>query len=162
MEVHQIDEKNTGTNCEDCEHYKKLGEVCVIEHGKRFLWEFCKDFIPETKLPEYDELMRTVKLDMALERRKIREKKKKEIAMRKKEREMKRREKIRLKRSKIAKKIWKKRKNEEKGEEKRDRGESGRGRRTPAISSSTSKKAKDSSGAQPKIPRTASSAKATV
>jgi hypothetical protein len=113
MEI-QMNEQNSGTNCTDCERYKKLGEVCVIEHGKKFLWEYCKDFEPEVKLPEYDELMKTVKEDMALERSKIREKRKREIAIRRKEREKKRKEKLRLRRSRIAKKIWKERRKREK------------------------------------------------
>jgi hypothetical protein len=113
MEI-QMDQQNSATNCIDCERYKKLGEVCVIEHGKKFLWEYCKDFQPEVKLPQYEELMKTVKHDMAEERRKVREKKKKEIANRRKEREKKRLEKIRLKRSRIAKRIWKERRKKEK------------------------------------------------
>jgi hypothetical protein len=113
MEI-QLNEQNSGTNCVDCERYKKLGEVCVLEHGKKFLWEYCKDFEPEVKLPEYDELMKTVKQDMATERSRIREKKKKEIAVRRKEREKKRKEKLRLKRSRVAKKAWKERRKKEK------------------------------------------------
>ena len=109
----QVSEQNSRTNCVDCERYKKLGEVCVIEHGKKFLWEFCKDFQPEVKLPDYDELMKTVKQDMALERKKAIEKKKKQIQLRKKERTQVKREKLRLKRSKIAKKIWEKRKKQQ-------------------------------------------------
>ncbi len=69
----------------DCSRYKTLGEVCVIEHGKKFLWEFCRDFQPEVKLPEYDELMRTVKKQMAVEREKVRQKKKRERILRRKE-----------------------------------------------------------------------------
>ncbi|MHB1909960.1 MAG: hypothetical protein ACYCQJ_13975 [Nitrososphaerales archaeon] len=109
----QVSEKDSRTNCVDCERYKKLGEVCVIEHGKKFLWEFCKDFQPEVKLPDYNELMKTVKQDMALERKKAIEKKKKQIQLRKKERAELKREKLRLKRSKIAKKIWEKRKKQQ-------------------------------------------------
>jgi hypothetical protein len=118
MEI-QINEQNTGTNCVDCERYKKLGEVCVIEHGKKFLWEYCKDFETEVKLPEYEELMKTVKLDMAKERKKIIEKKKKEIAIRRKEREKKRKEKLSLKRSKIAKRLWRERRKKQKSSEER-------------------------------------------
>lgn len=106
----QLSEQNSGTNCIDCERYKKLGEVCVIEHGKKFLWEFCKDFQAEVKLPDYNDLMKTVKHDMAIERRKIIEKKKRQVDFRRKEREKVKKEKLRLKRSKIAKKVWERRK----------------------------------------------------
>lgn len=116
MEI-QLNERNSGTNCVDCERYKKLGEVCVLEHGKKFLWEYCKDFEPEVKLPEYDELMKTVKQDMATERSRIRQKKKKEIVVRRKEREKKKKEKLRLKRSRIAKKVWKERWKKEKSKD---------------------------------------------
>ena len=71
----------------DCARYKTLGEVCVIEHGKNFLWEFCRDFQPEVKLPDYNELMRTVKKEIALERKKAKEKKKRERAVRRREKE---------------------------------------------------------------------------
>ncbi len=71
----------------DCARYKTLGEVCVIEHGKKFLWEFCRDFQPEVKLPDYNELMRTVKKEIALERKKAKEKKKRERAVRRREKE---------------------------------------------------------------------------
>lgn len=67
-----------GTDCKDCERYRKLGDVCVIEHGKKFLWEFCRDFVPLVKLPDYNELMRTVRQEQALERQKTREKKQRE------------------------------------------------------------------------------------
>jgi hypothetical protein len=150
----QIEEQNSGTNCVDCERYKKLGEVCVIEHGKKFLWEYCKDFEHEVELPEYDELMRTVKQDMASERKRMREKKKKEIAIRKKEREQRKSEKLRLKRSKIAKKIW---------EERRKKEKVGKtiAQKAPDLRTKKSVERTDKS-VQPKIPKTASSAKATV
>ena len=57
----------------------------MIEHGKKFLWEFCKDFQPQVQLPEYDELMRSVRKDMALERKKQREKKEREKALKERE-----------------------------------------------------------------------------
>ena len=75
-----------GTNCVDCERYKKLGDVCVIEHGKKFLWEFCRDFVPKVVLPDYNDLMRTVKQDQALERQKIKERKERERKKKLKER----------------------------------------------------------------------------
>jgi hypothetical protein len=78
-------EGEQGTNCLDCEMYKKLGEVCVVEHGKRFLWEYCKDFRPEVKLSDYNELMRTVRKEIAIERKKNRQKKKRELALLKKD-----------------------------------------------------------------------------
>ena len=85
METGQGQNADAGTNCLDCDRYKALGEVCVIEHGKKFLWEFCKDFQPQVQLPEYDELMRSVRKDMALERKKQREKKEREKALKEKE-----------------------------------------------------------------------------
>lgn len=106
-------EQNSKTNCVDCERYSKLGEVCVLEHGKRFLWEFCKDFQSKVDLPEYDELMKTVKHDLAQERKKVREKKKKEIAQRRKEREKIKQERLKERRSRIAKKVWEKRRKEQ-------------------------------------------------
>lgn len=112
MEI-QLNEENSGTNCKSCGRYGKLGEVCVVEHGKKFLWEFCKDFEAEIKLPDYNELMQTIKLDMAAERKKIRDRKQKEIALRRKEREERRKEKLRLKRSRIAKRIWKERRKKQ-------------------------------------------------
>ena len=78
--------RDYGTNCVDCERYKKLGDVCVIEHGKKFLWEFCRDFVPKVVLPDYNDLMRTVKQDQALERQKVKEKKERERKKKLKER----------------------------------------------------------------------------
>jgi len=109
MEINVQSEKNSGTNCLDCERYRKLGDLCVLEHGKKFLWEYCKDFELAVELPDYGELMKSVKQDMAVERKKIREKKKKEVAQRRKAREQAKKEKLRLKRSLIAKKAWEKR-----------------------------------------------------
>ena len=109
MEINVQSEKNSGTNCLDCERYRKLGDLCVLEHGKKFLWEYCKDFELAVELPDYGELMKSVKQDMALERKKTREKKKKEVAQRRKAREQAKKEKLRLKRSLTAKKAWEKR-----------------------------------------------------
>jgi hypothetical protein len=81
----QITQENYGTDCMNCERYKKLGDVCVVEHGKKFLWEFCKDFEAEVLLPDYKELMSTVRKDLAAEKKKIQQKKKRERALRKKE-----------------------------------------------------------------------------
>ncbi|HKW04313.1 MAG TPA: hypothetical protein VJN71_03340 [Nitrososphaerales archaeon] len=89
MEIQETSGES-GTNCLECERYKTLGEVCVIEHGKKFLWEFCRDFQPEVKLPEYDELMRTVRKDIALQRVKEKQKKKRERALKQKELEQRR------------------------------------------------------------------------
>lgn len=80
-----IVEENTGTNCNDCERYKNLGDVCVIEHGKKFLWEYCKDFEPEVVLPDYKELMSTVRKDLAAERKKLVNRKKRERAIKRHE-----------------------------------------------------------------------------
>src|SRR5487761_1671078 len=99
LEIQETRPKDWGTNCVDCSRYKTLGEVCVIEHGKKFLWEFCRDFQPEVKLPEYDELMRTVKKEMAVEREKSRQKKKRERTLRRKELEEKRKAKKKAKRA---------------------------------------------------------------
>jgi hypothetical protein len=81
----QITEETSATDCRNCERYKKLGDVCVVEHGKKFLWEFCKDFEQEVLLPDYKELMTSVRKDLAAERKKIRKKKKKERAERKRQ-----------------------------------------------------------------------------
>lgn len=53
--------------------------------------------------------MKTVRQDMALERKKVREKKKREVVAKRKERDRIRKEKLSLKRSKIAKRVWEKR-----------------------------------------------------
>jgi hypothetical protein len=85
-----------GTNCKDCQRYPKLGDICLIEHGKKFQWEFCRDFDPVVVLPDYNELMRSVRADHALERKKAKEKKEKEKRRKLRERE----EKKELKRKK--------------------------------------------------------------
>jgi hypothetical protein len=108
----QSENNNNETNCVDCERYRKLGDLCVLEHGKKFLWEYCKDFQASVELPDYDELMKSVKQDLSSERKKIRERKKKEVAQRRKAREQAKKEKLRAKRSLIAKKVWEKRRNE--------------------------------------------------
>lgn len=90
-----------GTNCVDCERYKRLGDVCVIEHEKKFLWEFCRDFVPKVVLPDYHELMQTVKQDQALARQKAKEKKEREKKKREKEREAKREEKRKKRRARL-------------------------------------------------------------
>ena len=76
-----------GTSCADCEHYQKLGDICMIEHGKKFQWEYCRDFVPQVVLPDYKELMRSVRTDQALERRKEKDKREKEKRKKQKERE---------------------------------------------------------------------------
>ena len=67
-----------GTNCNDCERYRQLGDVCLVEHEKKFVWEYCRDFVPQVVLPDYKELMRSVRQDRALEKQKLREKKERE------------------------------------------------------------------------------------
>jgi len=67
-----------GTNCKDCDRYQKLGDICMIEHGKKFQWEYCRDFESKVVLPDYKELMRSVRADHALQRKKEKEKKDKE------------------------------------------------------------------------------------
>jgi hypothetical protein len=74
-----------GTNCRDCQRYQKLGDICMIEHGKKFQWEFCRDFEAMVVLPDYKELMRSVRADHALERKKLKEKKDKDKRRRQKE-----------------------------------------------------------------------------
>lgn len=107
LEIQEGPPKDWGTNCVDCARYKTLGEVCVIEHGKKFLWEFCRDFQAEVKLPEYDELMRTVKKEMAIERKKVRQKKKRERTLRQKELEENRKSKKKAKRAALKEKMAK-------------------------------------------------------
>jgi hypothetical protein len=58
----------------------------MIEHGKKFQWEYCRDFVPMVVLPDYKELMRSVRADHLLERKKAKEKKEKEKKQRQKER----------------------------------------------------------------------------
>jgi len=75
-----------GTDCRNCERYQKLGDVCVVEHGKKFLWEYCRDFVPQVVLPDYKDLMRSVRLDQALERKKLKDRKDRERRKKLKER----------------------------------------------------------------------------
>jgi hypothetical protein len=107
-------EVDYGTNCKSCERYEKLGDVCAVEHGKKFLWEFCRDFVQQVELPDYKELMKTVRQDMALERQKEREKKERERKRRLKEklaleeeRKKKRRARLRRKREREKMKLLK-------------------------------------------------------
>src|SRR5579864_6676001 len=94
-----------GTDCLNCDRYKKLGDVCLIEHGKKFTWEYCRDFDPQVVLPDYKDLMKSVRLDQALERKKLKEKKEKEKRKKLKERE----EREELKRKKRRARLRKKR-----------------------------------------------------
>jgi len=103
-----------GTNCKDCEHYRKLGDVCVVEHGKKFLWEYCRDFEPQVVLPDYRELMRSVRADQVLERKKekvkrVRERKRKlkERAEKEEERKKKHRTRLRRRRYRLKKRMLK-------------------------------------------------------
>jgi hypothetical protein len=105
--------RDYGTDCRQCERYKTLGDVCVVEHGKKFLWEFCKDFEPEIVLPDYKELMRSVKNDMATEKRKEKEKKQRERKKKQKVREALKEEKRRKKRARLARKRRLEKKREE-------------------------------------------------
>lgn len=88
MQTKDLVEHDYGTNCRDCERYKILGDVCVVEHGKKFLWEYCKDFEPIVVLPDYKELMRSVRSDMALERKRAKEKKERERKKKLKEKQL--------------------------------------------------------------------------
>lgn len=103
-----------GTSCSDCERYQKLGDICMIEHGKKFQWEYCRDFVPEVVLPDYKELMRSVREDHALERQKEKEKKEKErrkrlkeSAEREEERKKRRRAMLRKRRERLKQKLQK-------------------------------------------------------
>jgi len=78
MKSNKITAQDYGTNCKDCERYQKLGDICMIEHGKKFQWEYCRDFNPIVVLPDYRDLMRSVREDHALERKKDKEKREKE------------------------------------------------------------------------------------
>jgi hypothetical protein len=78
-----------GTNCKDCERYQKLGDICMIEHGKKFQWEYCRDFESRVVLPDYKELMRSVRADHALERKREKDRREKEKRKKQKEREQK-------------------------------------------------------------------------
>lgn len=117
-------EKDYGTNCLNCERYKRVGEVCVLEHGKRFLWEYCRDFEAKVELPDYNDLMRTVRQEHALQCKKDREKKERERKLKKKEREarkeQKRRERISRARRKYLANLAKKRKAAVEGKFKRE------------------------------------------
>ena len=108
-----------GTDCRNCERYLKIGDVCLVEHGKKFAWEYCRDFDPRVVLPDYKDLMKSVRLDQALERKKLKEKKEKEKRKKLKEREereelkrKKRRARLRKKRERL-KKLSLKKKNAE-------------------------------------------------
>jgi ATPase subunit of ABC transporter with duplicated ATPase domains len=110
-----------GTNCLDCERYKQLGDVCVVEHEKKFLWEYCRDFQPLVVLPDYKELMRTVKQDQALERQKAREKRERDRKKRLKERLEKREQKRKERRARLKRISGKKKRLELKRLEKLNR-----------------------------------------
>jgi ATPase subunit of ABC transporter with duplicated ATPase domains len=101
-----------GTDCRNCERYAKLGDVCVVEHGKKFLWEYCRDFDSKVELPDYNDLMKSVRKDQALERKKLKEKKEREKRKKQKERmereelkRKKRRSRLRKRREKLKKKL---------------------------------------------------------
>ena len=86
----------------------------MIEHGKKFQWEYCRDFNPKVVLPDYRELMRSVRTDQALERKKEKEKKEREKRRKLKERaekeelrKKKRRAMLRKRRERLKKKILK-------------------------------------------------------
>ncbi len=112
-----------GTNCKDCERYRKLGDVCVVEHGKKFLWEYCRDFEPQVVLPDYRELMRSVRVDQALERKKEKEKKErerkkklKERAEKEEERKKKHKARLRKRRETLKKKLTEGKRKERKNQ----------------------------------------------
>jgi hypothetical protein len=104
MLANEASPRDYGTDCRQCERYKTLGDVCVVEHGKKFLWEFCKDFEPEVVLPEYKELMQSVRSEMAAEKRKEKEKKQRERRKKQKEKEAAKEERKRRRRARLQKK----------------------------------------------------------
>lgn len=107
--------KDYGTNCLDCERYKRVGEVCVLEHGKRHLSDYCRDFEQIVHLPDYNELMKSVKQDMAAQRQKEKERKERERKQKQKERAAKKEERRRLRISRARKRylaLQKKKENE--------------------------------------------------
>ncbi|MCL4519301.1 MAG: hypothetical protein M1587_08905 [Thaumarchaeota archaeon] len=104
MESRGVAEHDYGTDCKDCERYRTLGDICVVEHGKKFLWEYCKDFEPVVVLPEYKELMRSVRSEMALERKKAKEKRERERKRKAKERQLALEAKKKARRSRLRKK----------------------------------------------------------
>ncbi|HZW57735.1 MAG TPA: hypothetical protein VFF30_15710 [Nitrososphaerales archaeon] len=106
-------EKDYGTNCLNCERYKRVGEVCVLEHGKRFLWEYCRDFEPKVELPDYNELMRSVRQEHALQRKKERERKEREKKLKIKEREARKEQKRRERIARARRKYFARLKKEE-------------------------------------------------
>jgi ATPase subunit of ABC transporter with duplicated ATPase domains len=106
-----------GTNCVDCDRYTKLGDVCVLEHGKKFLWEFCRDFVPKVELPDYNDLMRTVKQEQAVERQKAKEKKEREKKKKLKERLAKKEQKRKDRRNRLRRIRERKKREEQKRKE---------------------------------------------
>jgi ATPase subunit of ABC transporter with duplicated ATPase domains len=134
-----------GTNCLDCERYKRLGDVCVIEHEKKFLWDYCRDFVPQVVLPDYKELMQTVKNDQALAKQKAKEKKEREKRRRLKERLARKEEQRKKRRARLRKMRERKKQREAKHQEKKakkksesskqpslaDKGQTPKGSRTP-------------------------------
>jgi hypothetical protein len=107
-----------GTNCKDCQRYQKLGDICMIEHGKKFQWEYCGDFEPVVVLPDYKELMRSVRADHVLERKRLKEKKEKEKRKKQREREEKKELKRKKRRATLRKRRERLKKKELKAEKK--------------------------------------------
>ena len=177
-----------GTDCKNCELYGTLGDVCVLEHGKKFLWEYCRDFVPKVVLPDYNQLMREVKQDQALERQKLKEKKEKERKKKLKEKIAREEERRRAKRARQRRKREQDKKKQlkllakhsavaskkastklekaqaERRVEKAARPKT-RGKIVEAGTTAAEKKPKNpatSKAQAPKTPRTASSARATA
>lgn len=111
--------KDYGTNCVDCERYKRVGEVCVLEHGKRRLSDYCRDFEQIVQLPDYKELMKSVKQDMAAQRQKEKEKKERERKQKQKELAAKKEERRRMRISRARKRYLALQKKKEKVRAKR-------------------------------------------
>lgn len=116
-----------GTNCKDCERYRVMGDICMLEHSKKFQWEYCRDFVPRVVLPDYNELMRSVQADRALERQKEKERKEREKRRKLKERaekeelrKKKRRAMLRKRREHLKKKLSREQMLAEKGNSKKD------------------------------------------
>jgi len=123
----------------------------MIEHGKKFQWEYCRDFEPQVVLPDYKELMRSVRTDQALERKKEKDKREKEKRKRQKEREekedlrkKKRRAMLRRRRERLKEKLVRAQLREEKQSKKKSTS-----RATTSTNSNEGKPAKKSGPSNP-------------
>jgi hypothetical protein len=51
-----VDFPESSTDCRRCELYFRLGDVCPVEHSKKFYWEYCKDFKEKIDLASIGEV----------------------------------------------------------------------------------------------------------